>query len=225
MIDAQTLENPAAASVPNPQPVRRWTPGSCVWCGSAESIEVFRNEPRCEVCREHETVIDEARKFMGMYGLRPIGGTLQSDDDEEREWRVNARDARAALNQIRLPEPPDPALIRKSMRPKAARIVTAFEAESAPARKAPARPRTASSAPAPAPTAAVAPAKKLDVAALEERVTGLLDQLTKVDTQIGLAEAAQGLAARARLNDLNSQKATILRTLAALEKARRSAGE
>ncbi|WP_081880833.1 hypothetical protein [Prescottella defluvii] len=225
MIDAQTLQNPAAASVPNSQPVRRWTPGSCVWCGSAESIEVFRNEPRCDTCREHETVIDEARKFMGMYGLRPIGGTLQSDDDEEREWRVNARDARAALNQIRLPEPPDPALIRKSMRPKAARIVTAFEAESAPARKAPARPRAASSAPAPEPTAAVAPAKKLDVAALEERVTGLLDQLTKVDTQIGLAEAAQGLAARARLNDLNGQKATILRTLAALEKARRSAGE
>ncbi|MBM4508625.1 hypothetical protein GS582_36115, partial [Rhodococcus hoagii] len=78
------------------------------------------------MCREHETVIDEARKFMGMYGLRPIGGTLQSDDEEEREWRVGARDARAALNQIRLPEPPDPALVRKSMRPKAARIVKAF---------------------------------------------------------------------------------------------------
>ncbi len=225
VIDAQTLQNPAAASVvPNPQPVRRWTPGSCVWCGSDDAIEEFRNEPRCGVCREHETVIDEARKFMGMYGLRPIGGTLQSDDEEEREWRVGARDARAALNQIRLPEPPDPALVRKSMRPKAARIVKAFEAESAPARKTPAaRPRT-TSGPAPTPTAAVAPAKKLDVAALEERVTGLLDQLTKVDSQISLAEAGQGLAARARLNDLNGQKATILRTLAALEKARRSAG-
>lgn len=186
---------------------------------------MLRNEPRCGTCREHEGVIDEARKFMGMYGLRPIGGTLQSDDDEEREWRVAARDARAALNQIRMAELPDPALIRKSLRPKAARIVTAFEAESAPARKASsARPRTAPSAPAPTPTAAVAPAKKLDVAALEERVTGLLDQLTKVDGQIQLAEAGQGLAARARLNDLTRQKATILRTLAALEKARRSAG-
>jgi hypothetical protein len=225
VIDAQTLESPAAGhEISNSQPVRRWTPGSCVWCGSDQSIEEFRNEPRCGTCREHETVIDEARKFMGMYGLRPIGGTLQSDDEEEREWRVAARDARAALNGIRLAEPPDPALVRKSMRPKAARIVSAFDAADAPARKAPARPRTAPSAPAPTPTAAVAPAKKLDVAALEERVTGLLDQLTKVDTQIQLAEAGQGLAARARLNDLNGQKATILPTLAALEKARRSAG-
>ncbi|QCQ90138.1 hypothetical protein [Rhodococcus sp. SGAir0479] len=225
MIDAQTLETPAAGpEISNPRTVRRWTPGSCVWCGSDDSIEEFRNEPRCGTCREHESVIDEARKFMGMYGLRPIGGTLQSDDEEEREWRVAARDARAALNQIRLAEPPDPAVVRKSLRPKAARIVTAIEAESAPARKAPARPRSATSAPTPTPTAAVAPAKKIDVAALEERVTGLLDQLTKVDAQIQLAEAGQGLAARARLNDLGSQKATILRTLAALEKARRSAG-
>ncbi|WP_370654868.1 hypothetical protein [Prescottella sp. R16] len=224
MIDAQTVENPAAApSFSNTRSARRWTPGSCVWCGSDESIEDLRNEPRCGTCREHETVIDEARKFMGMYGLRPIGGTLQSDDEEEREWRVAARDARTALNGIRLAEPPDPALVRKSLRPKAARIVTAIEADAAPARKAPARPRTAST-PAPTPTAAVAPAKKLDVAALEERVTGLLDQLTKVDAQIQLAESSQGLAARARLNDLNGQKATILRTLAALEKARRSAG-
>ncbi|WP_137725058.1 hypothetical protein [Prescottella subtropica] len=225
MIDAQTVESPATTPrFSNTQSARRWTPGSCVWCGSDDAIETLRNEPRCGTCREHETVIDEARKFMGMYGLRPIGGTLQSDDEEEREWRVSARDARAALNQIRLAEPPDPALVRKSLRPKAARIVTAIEAESAPARKAPARPRTTSSAPAPTPTAAVAPAKKLDVAALEERVTGLLDQLTKVDAQIQLAEASQGLAARARLNDLNGQKATVLRTLAALEKARRSAG-
>ncbi|WP_347563573.1 hypothetical protein [Rhodococcus sp. ABRD24] len=178
------------------------------------------------MCREHESVIDEARRFLGMYGLRPLGGTLQSDDEEEREWRVNARDARAALNQIRLADPPDPALVRKSLRPKAARIVSAIEAESAPVRKAPAaRPRSASSAPAPTPTAAVTPAKQIDVAALEERVTGLLEQLTKVDGQIEIAEAGQGLAARARLNDLTSQKATILRTLAALEKARRSAGQ
>ncbi|RVW06744.1 hypothetical protein [Rhodococcus spongiicola] len=233
MIDAQPRD--ASSEISNTQSVRRWTPGSCVWCGSDESIDLFRNEPRCSTCREQESVIDAARKFMGMYGLRPIGGTLQSDDEEEREWRVAARDARSALNQIRLAEPPDPAIVRKSLRPKAAHIVSAIETESAPASKAPAgkapvnkapatRPRTKPTKPAPAPTAAVAPANLPDLAALEERVTGLLDQLTKVDAQIELAEAAQGLAARARLDDLGRQKASILRTLAALEKARRSSG-
>ena len=56
-----------------------------MWCGGDEAVEEFRNEPRCGTCREHEAVIDEARKFMGMYGLRPIGGTLQSDDEEEQD--------------------------------------------------------------------------------------------------------------------------------------------
>ncbi|MDG3012291.1 hypothetical protein G4X40_19300 [Rhodococcus sp. D2-41] len=219
MTDAQTLDAPPAATPTNR--ARRWTPGDCVWCGDSESVQMLRNEPRCATCREKEGVIDEARKFLGMYGLRPLGGTLQSDDDEERQWRIDARDARTELNQMRLPEPPDPALVRKMIRPRAATVVaetasrhttstTSSRAGTAAAKRAPAQPMSTD-----------AP----DLAALEERVTALLAQLTSVEGQIQAAEAAQGLAARARLKDLTAQRSTILRTLAALEKARRSAAQ
>jgi flagellar biosynthesis/type III secretory pathway chaperone len=60
----------------------------------------------------------------------------------------------------------------------------------------------------------------VDIDTLQARVLGLLDQLGSIDEQIKVAELAQGLPARARLSDLNKQKATVLRTLAALEKAR-----
>mgnify|MGYP000576626776 CR=1 FL=1 len=53
------------------------------------------------------------------------------------------------------------------------------------------------------------------------RITGEIVALERpIDEQIKVAELAQGLPARARLSDLNKQKATVLRTLAALEKAR-----
>jgi hypothetical protein len=175
---------------------------------------MYRNEPRCGTCRENEEIIEGARRFLGMYGLRPLGGTLQSDDEEEREWRVTARDARAVLNQIKLETPPDPALVRKALRPRAAAVV----AETAPAPRRTAAPKAASSGSTPA---ASAPTTTVDMATLEARVTGLLDQLASVDEQITVAEAGQGLAARARLTDLGNQKASILRMLAALEKTRR----
>ncbi|OOL29270.1 hypothetical protein GQ85_27030, partial [Rhodococcus rhodochrous] len=126
MIDAQTLEAPTENA--KLETVRRWRPGACVWCGDTDSVEEFRNEPRCATCRTHESIIDEARKFVGMYGLRPIGGTLQSDDEEEYEHRKAARDSRRVLNDIRLAEQPDPALVRKALRPRAAAVV----AETAP---------------------------------------------------------------------------------------------
>ncbi|NLG54677.1 MAG: DUF3597 domain-containing protein [Rhodococcus sp.] len=202
---------------------RRWTPGTCVWCGGSDTVEMYRNEPRCATCRGHEEIIDEARKFVGMYGLRPIGGTLQSDDDEEYEHRLGARDARRALNDIRLPQLPDPAEVRKALRPRAAGVIerpdTDVSAVAAtrtkPARTTAARPAT-KAAPAPSPVRTDA----VDIAALEARVTGLLDQMSAIDAQISLVGDSSGLAAKARLKNLENQKATILRTLAALEKAR-----
>ncbi|MCZ4557246.1 hypothetical protein O4215_16885 [Rhodococcus maanshanensis] len=212
MIDAQTLDGQSGTTTM--RTARRWVPGACVWCGDAESVDMYRNEPRCGTCRENEEIIEGARRFLGMYGLRPLGGTLQSDDEEEREWRVTARDARAVLNQIKLETPPDPALVRKALRPRAAAVV----AETAPAPRRTTAPKAASSASTPA---ASAPTTTVDMATLEARVTGLLDQLASVDEQITVAEAGQGLAARARLTDLGNQKASILRMLAALEKTRR----
>lgn len=206
--------------------VRRWSPGACVWCGDTDSVEVFRNEPRCATCRKHEAVIDEARKFMGMYGLRPIGGTLQSDDEEEYEHRLAAREARRALNDIRLAEQPDPALVRKALRPRAAAITESHTGSSAQTSTRPSsasRSSSSSSSPKPAKTAAPVRTGAVDVEEIQTRALALLDQLSAIDAQLALVAEQSGLAARARRSDLEKQKATILRTLAALEKARLSA--
>ncbi len=172
---------------------------------------VPQRTPRCGKCRENEGIIDDAKRFLGMYGLRPLGGTLQSDDDEEREYRVNAREARRVLNEIRMDVLPDAAAVRKAIRPRAATVV----ADTSPARAS--RPASTGTA-----TRVAAPVKTdtVDIDTLQTRVLGLLDQLGSIDEQIKVAELAQGLPARARLSDLNKQKATVLRTLAALEKAR-----
>ncbi|MGA4691133.1 MULTISPECIES: hypothetical protein [Rhodococcus] len=224
MTDAQTLEAPTENATI--RTVRRWSPGACVWCGDTDSVEVFRNEPRCATCRKHEAVIDEARKFMGMYGLRPIGGTLQSDDEEEYEHRLAAREARRALNDIRLAEQPDPALVRKALRPRAAAITESHTGSSAQTSTRPSsasRSSSSSSSPKPAKTAAPVRTGAVDVEEIQTRALALLDQLSAIDAQLALVAEQSGLAARARRSDLEKQKATILRTLAALEKARLSA--
>lgn len=197
-----------------------------MWCGDDDAVEMYRNEPRCGTCREKEEIIEGARRFLGMYGLRPLGGTLQSDDEEEREWRVSARDARQVLNQIKLATPPDPALVRKALRPRAAAVV----AESAVATPRAAAvtgsaTRTSSSARSSRPAAAAAPVRSdaVDLDEIQSRALALLDQMTQVDAQLAQVSDQAGLAARARRSDLEKQKATIMRTLGALEKARQSA--
>ncbi|CCQ17559.1 putative uncharacterized protein [Rhodococcus sp. AW25M09] len=205
MIDADSSHGPAGTTTVR---IARWTPGGCVWCGSTDSVETFRNEPRCGLCREKEAVIDEAKQFIGMYGLRPLGGTLASEDEEEREYRVTARDAREVLNRIRLEKLPDPAAVRKALRPRAAAVVNA--------------PASPSATPAKAPTKkSQAGVTGIDAIELQARVEKLLVQLTSVDEQISALDGVQGLPARARMKDLERQRTTVLTTLAALEKARR----
>ncbi|WP_197480894.1 hypothetical protein [Rhodococcus sp. EPR-157] len=211
MIDAQTLDSPAATSTVR---IARWTPGGCVWCGSTDSIETYRNEPRCGLCREKESIIDDAKHFIGMYGLRPLGGTLASEDEEEREFRVSARDAREVLNRIRLEKLPDPAAVRKALRPRAAAAVAAPPA---------ARPGTGATPAKAAPKKSQAGVSGIDMIELESRVRKLLDQLQSVDEQISALDGQQGLPARARMKDLDRQRTTVLSTLAALEKALRRA--
>ena len=206
MIDADSPHGPAGTTTVR---IARWTPGGCVWCGSTDSVETFRNEPRCGLCREKEAVIDEAKHFIGMYGLRPLGGTLASEDEEEREYRVTARDAREVLNRIRLEKLPDAAAVRKALRPRAAAVVSApASTTSAPSAKAPTKKSQAG-------------VTGIDAIELQSRVEKLLGQLTAVDEQISALDGAQGLPARARMKDLERQRTTVLTTLAALEKARR----
>ncbi len=182
---------------------------------------MYRNEPRCGTCRENEEIVEGARRFLGMYGLRPLGGTLQSDDEEEREWRVTARDARQVLNQIKLATPPDPALVRKALRPRAAAVIAEPRATPAePTAATTARsstqrsPRTASATQATVRTDAV------DLEEIQSRALALLDQMTAIDAQLAQVADQSGLAARARRGDLEKQRTTIMRTLGALEKAR-----
>ena len=162
---------------------------------------------------------------MGMYGLRPIGGTLQSDDEEEYEHRLAAREARRALNDIRLAEQPDPALVRKALRPRAAAITEGHTGSSAQTSTRPASATRSSSSSSPKPAKSAAPVRTgaVDVEEIQTRALALLDQLSAIDAQLALVAEQNGLAARARRSDLEKQKATILRTLAALEKARLSA--
>ena len=209
MIDAYSNSGQASTSTAR---IARWTPGGCVWCGSTDSIETYRNEPRCGLCREKEAVIDEAKHFIGMYGLRPLGGTLASDDEEEREYRVTARDAREVLNRIRLEKLPDPAAVRKALRPRAAAAVAAPRTETT---------TSASPATSPAPKKSQAGVTGIDMIELQSRVQKLLAQLTDIDEQISALDGQQGLPARARMKDLDKQRTTVLTTLAALEKARR----
>lgn len=229
-------------------PDRTWAPGLCVWCASDHGVEVFAGEPRCSRCREHETVIAEARRFIGMYGLRPLGGSLDSDDEEEREYRAGARDARADLNAVRLAEQPTRDQIRRAVEsgPSAvARVeahVIADDEDDADTAEADAETVTAEapaarSEPAarPAPRAAAprarstgsrtrksSPAVTVDLATLESRVGGLLEQLDSVERRIGELSAQTGLSAQARVKDLERERTRVLGTLAALEKARRA---
>lgn len=184
-----------------------------------------------------------------MYGLRPLGGSLDSDDEEEREHRQNARDARAFLNSIKMAEPPTREQVRKLLDAKTdsavRRVQALVESESddsaatvsASAAPAAAKPASAPRAPRAAAaksdtsTASSAPraagrssrAVDVDLATLESRVTGLLDKLTSIETQLAEYSDTEnlGLAARSRIKDLERQRTTTLHTLAALEKARR----
>ncbi len=203
---------------------KKWSPGGCVWCGRREDVQDFANEPRCAECRDHESTIDAARRFLGMYGLRPLGGAVTADDEEELEHRTAARSARAALERVRLPKRPAAADVRKSSSRAGAAgaLRPAHPPTSAgTATSATASPANSGTAPATRSTPPAGSVTGVDVGALADRVAGLLDQLSAIDAGIADAEASSGLPARARLSDLTRQRATVMTTLAALEKARR----
>ena len=141
-------------------------------------------------------MIDSARRFIGMYGLRPLGAAVTSEDDEEHEHRVAARSARRALDATKLARRPAAGEVRSRTRPK-----------TATPRTSPAASRTHTS---------------VNVQELGERVSVLMEKLSSVDAEIASLDGVGGLPTRARLSDLERQRTTTLTTLAALEKARRN---
>lgn len=195
-------------------PVTDTTTHVCGWCSSPDDVADLDGEPRCGRCRTLEQTIGEAREFLGFYGLRPLGGSVESEDEEEREHRVAAREAYAELTRIRTHTPP-----RRTSR---------------------SRPRAAVAGSAPTAGKAVGPAhadksqlvtsgatRRTDVsrpdrAELTKRAEVLLAQLTEIEERLTDAEKVSGLSGQARVSDLTAKRETVLRTLAALEKAKRS---
>ena len=192
----------------------------CEWCSSTDDVADFRDEVRCGKCRELEVTITEARKFLGFYGLRPLGGSVECDDEEEREHRVGARDAYTELNRIRT-STPAPRPKRSASRTSAAAVKSSTVKPSA------AKSGAVKSAGDKASTATTSPTRRNDVsrpdrAELLSRAEGLLNELTDIDGRLAAAEQESGLSAKARIADLTSRREYVLRTLAALEKAQRA---
>lgn len=176
----------------------------CVWCSSSEDIAELRGEPRCGRCRTAEQTIAAAREFVGLYGLRPpLGGSLASDDEEEHEHRVAAREARAILNQTRSETPPR-AKSRSGQR-------TASTATKTSAKVAAVKPQNDKSG-----------VTRPDRAELAIRAQNLLTQLAEIEERLAVAQQDSGLSGKAKVSDLTAKRDSVLRTLAALAKANRA---
>ncbi|MXP22029.1 hypothetical protein GIY30_11800 [Gordonia sp. HNM0687] len=190
------------------------TPVKCVWCSSDQDVAEFRNEPRCGRCRAAEQAISEAREFVGFYGLRPLGGSVESDDDEEREHRVAAREASAELTRIRTHRPPRRTSRSGQRAPAARPASTAAKAE---AKAAAGKTQTARSG-----AARPADVSRPDHDELASRAQRLLAQLTDIEERLAVAQKESGLSGKAKVSDLTAKRESVLRTLAALEKAKRA---
>ncbi len=190
------------------------TSRECVWCSSDEDVADFRNEPRCGRCRTAEQAIAAAREFVGFYGLRPLGGSVESDDDEEREHRVAAREASAELTRIRAHTPPRATSRSRQRAPIARSAPTATKTKG---KAATGKAQSATSG-ATRPTDISRP----DRVELASRAEGLLAQLTEIEERLAVAQKDSGLSGKARVSDLTAKREFVLRTLAALEKANRA---
>ncbi|VTS53752.1 Uncharacterised protein [Gordonia terrae] len=54
------------------------------------------------------------------------------------------------------------------------------------------------------------------------RAQSLLVQLTEIEERLAVAQADSGLSGKAKVSDLTAKRDSVLRTLAALEKAKRA---
>ncbi|GAB92400.1 hypothetical protein [Gordonia rhizosphera] len=190
------------------------TSRECMWCSSDEDVADFRDEPRCGRCRTAEQAIAEAREFVGFYGLRPLGGSVESDDDEEREHRVAAREASAELTRIRT-HTPSRGTSRSRQRVSATRSASTATKTAGKA----ATGKAQSALPGVTRPSGIS---RPDHAELTSRAEGLLAQLTEIEERLAVAQKDSGLSGKAKVSDLTAKRDFVLRTLAALEKAKRA---
>ncbi|MYR05492.1 hypothetical protein GTV32_03815 [Gordonia sp. SID5947] len=186
----------------------------CVWCSSDDDVADFRNEPRCARCRTAEETIAEAREFVGFYGLRPLGGSVESDDDEEREHRVAAREASAELTRTRTSTPS-----RGTSRSRQGASVTR---SASTATKTERNAATATKQAAASGVSRPSNISRPDLANIANRAEGLLTQLAEIEERLAIAQKDSGLSGKAKVSDLTEKRGSVLRTLAALEKAKRA---
>ena len=193
-------------------PVADVTVSRCVWCSSSDDVALYRHEPRCGRCRSAEQTVAEARQFIRFYGLRPLGGSLESEDDEEREHRVAFREASAELRRIRTDAPKT----RSS-----ASVGRAADTTSAPA-VGKANGKAAGKVQKVGSGADPTGASRPDVGELVRRAEALLAQLAEIEDRLEVAQEDSGLSGKAKASDLTAKRDTVLRMLGALEKAKRA---
>lgn len=87
----------------NPEFARRRPPRppKCGWCGSTTRVDASTPR-RCARCRKLEVVIAAANTYVASHGLRPIGGSEDSESDAELSHRRSALAARKKLNSVKL---------------------------------------------------------------------------------------------------------------------------
>ena len=186
-------------------PVADVTVSRCVWCSSSDDVALYRHEPRCGRCRSAEQTVAEARQFIRFYGLRPLGGSLESEDDEEREHRVAFREASAELRRIRTDTPK----LRAAGTTSASGVGKADGKAVGTVRKAgPGADSTGTSRP--------------DVTELARRAEALLARLAEIEDRLEVALEDSGLSGKAKVADLTAKRDSLLRMLGALEKAKRA---
>lgn len=188
------------------------TVSRCVWCSSSDDVAVYRHEPRCGRCRSAEQTVAEARQFIRFYGLRPLGGSLESEDDEEREHRVAFREASAELRRIRTdtPKTRTSSPVRRAAGTTSAPVVAKANGKAT---------GTAGKVGSGAdPTGTTRP----DVTELARRAEVLLARLAEIEDRLEVALEDSGLSGKAKVADLTAKRDSVLRMLGALEKAKRA---
>ncbi|WHU49353.1 hypothetical protein QNM97_10450 [Gordonia sp. L191] len=184
----------------------------CVWCSSLEDVAVYRHEPRCGRCRAAEQTVAEARHFIRVYGLRPLGASLESEDDEEREHRVAFREASAELRRSRTetPNTRKPSVVRRAGGTTSPPVaVKANGKATSTARKVGSGDDSTG-------------ISRPGATELMSRAEGLLAQLAEIEGRLEVALEDTGLSGKAKASDLTAKRDSVLRMLAALEKAKRA---
>ena len=72
----------------------------CQWCGGPSQVD-GENPRRCKRCRKLDNTISAAASYMATHGLRALGGSVESESDDELRHRQAARKAQSTLASVK----------------------------------------------------------------------------------------------------------------------------